>query len=130
MSQQQRLSKIEELKAEVDDWKRKATALRAEVSQWQGASVNQELKIDRLECTLSALIATLNAQTRFEKFDTKKLAAEMDRIAKARIEELERLKRLPLNISEENAAWNKMALKVAAERNHEHADSRPDQAER
>jgi hypothetical protein len=70
--QQQRLKKI--------------AGLKEELTQWQQIVVNQQIRIDRLECTVSALITTLNRQGRFATFDMKVLDAEMDRIVKARRE--------------------------------------------
>jgi len=62
----------------------KITRLREELLTWQQIVVNQELRIDRLECTISALVTTLNAQKRLEKFDVAKLNTAMDNIVKIR----------------------------------------------
>lgn len=71
--QQQRIKKIKDLSDEL--------------KQWQQIVVDQQQSIDRLNVNFSALVAVLNGQKRFEKFDIKKFDRELDKILKARFEQ-------------------------------------------
>jgi len=68
----------------------KVNVLKEELLKWQQVVVAQreqqiimEQRLIRIELNFSALMATLNAQSPFRKFDNKRMAAELEAMIKA-----------------------------------------------